>query len=109
MRFDTTRKNNRHVAFGTGACYCLGAAPARVESDECFRLLLSRFPDLRPAAAPRPLWGQTADHASSTGSTTPLTLLAASDASHTIAAACSSAVAILPMTAPRMPPMTSVP
>ncbi|HET9138475.1 cytochrome P450 [Actinophytocola sp.] len=50
LRFDITRRNNRHLAFGMGAYYCLGAALARVESDECFRLLLRRFPDLRPAA-----------------------------------------------------------
>jgi cytochrome P450 len=50
MRFDITRKNNRHLAFGMGGYYCLGAALARVESDECFRLLLSRCPDIRPAS-----------------------------------------------------------
>jgi cytochrome P450 len=49
MRFDVTRKNNRHVAFGIGTYYCLGAALARVESDECFRLLLARHPGIRPA------------------------------------------------------------
>lgn len=52
MRFDITRKNNRHVAFGMGAYYCLGAALARVETDECFRLLLGRHPDLRRAGEP---------------------------------------------------------
>lgn len=50
MRFDITRRNNRHLAFGLGTYYCLGAALARVEADECFRLLLSRCPDIRPAA-----------------------------------------------------------
>jgi cytochrome P450 len=50
MRFDITRTSNRHLAFGLGAYYCLGAALARVESDECFRLLLNRYPDIRPAA-----------------------------------------------------------
>jgi cytochrome P450 len=50
MRFDITRKNNRHLGFGLGGYYCLGAALARVESDECFRLLLSRYPGIRPAA-----------------------------------------------------------
>jgi cytochrome P450 len=50
LRFDITRKNNRHLGFGMGSYYCLGAALARVESDECFRLLLDRFPDIRPAS-----------------------------------------------------------
>jgi cytochrome P450 len=54
MRFDITRKNNRHLGFGMGAYYCLGAALARVESDECFRLLLSRCPDIRPATDQAP-------------------------------------------------------
>jgi cytochrome P450 len=48
-RFDITRTNNRHTAFGMGAFYCLGAALARMESDECFRILLDRFPDVTPA------------------------------------------------------------
>jgi cytochrome P450 len=48
-RFDITRKPNRHTAFGMGAFYCLGAALARMEADECFRILLDRFPHLRPA------------------------------------------------------------
>ncbi|QFZ20089.1 cytochrome P450 [Saccharothrix syringae] len=46
-RFDITRKPNRHTAFGLGAFYCLGAALARMEADECFRVLLARCPDLR--------------------------------------------------------------
>jgi cytochrome P450 len=50
LRFDVTRRDNRHLAFGLGAYYCLGAALARVESDECFRLLLTRCPHIRPAA-----------------------------------------------------------
>jgi cytochrome P450 len=46
-KFDITRQNNRHTAFGMGSYYCLGAALARVETDECFRLLLNRFPNIR--------------------------------------------------------------
>jgi cytochrome P450 len=46
--FDITRTGNRHTAFGLGAFYCLGAALARMEADECFRILLDRFPDIRP-------------------------------------------------------------
>ncbi|ONI86625.1 cytochrome hydroxylase [Saccharothrix sp. ALI-22-I] len=48
-RFDITRRPNRHTAFGLGAFYCLGAALARTEADECFRVLLDRCPDIRPA------------------------------------------------------------
>jgi cytochrome P450 len=48
-RFDITRPANRHTAFGLGAFYCLGAALARMETDECLRILLARFPGIRPA------------------------------------------------------------
>jgi cytochrome P450 len=47
--FDVTRTGSRHTAFGMGTFYCLGAALARMEADECFRILLDRFPDVRPA------------------------------------------------------------
>jgi cytochrome P450 len=47
--FDITRGRNRHLAFGMGTYYCLGAALARMETDECLRILLERCPDLRPA------------------------------------------------------------
>ena len=46
--FDITRTGNRHTAFGMGAFYCLGAALARMEADECFRILLDRLPGIRP-------------------------------------------------------------
>ncbi|MGW4946486.1 cytochrome P450 [Actinoplanes sp. NPDC004185] len=47
--FDITRKRNRHLSFGMGTYYCLGAALARMETDECLRILLDRCPQLRPA------------------------------------------------------------
>ena len=31
-----------------GTFYCLGAALARMEADECFRILLDRLPGIRP-------------------------------------------------------------
>lgn len=46
--FDLTRMPNKHVAFATGLFHCLGAALARMEGDEFFRILLSRFPNVRP-------------------------------------------------------------
>ncbi|WP_033345891.1 cytochrome P450 [Catenuloplanes japonicus] len=48
-RFDVSRGRSRHMAFGTGTYYCLGASLARMEADECFRILLDRMPALRPA------------------------------------------------------------
>jgi cytochrome P450 len=59
LRFDITRKNNRHLGFGMGSYYCLGAALARVETDECLRLLLDRYPAIRPAAGEEPVLHRT--------------------------------------------------
>jgi cytochrome P450 len=57
--FDIARRGNRHLSFGIGTYYCLGAALARMETDECLRILLERCPDLRPAYR-TPHWLPTA-------------------------------------------------
>jgi cholest-4-en-3-one 26-monooxygenase len=44
-RFDVTRAHNRHVAFGFGTHFCLGAALARLEIRVMFEELLRRIPD----------------------------------------------------------------
>ncbi|WAS96134.1 cytochrome P450 family protein [Nannocystis punicea] len=48
-RLDITRNPNRHVAFGFGVHYCLGAPLARVEARIAIPALLQRFPGLRLA------------------------------------------------------------
>jgi len=46
---DITRKPNRHIAFGFGIHYCLGAPLARMEARIAFNTLMDRFPDLQLA------------------------------------------------------------
>lgn len=46
-RFDIARTPNRHLAFATGAHFCLGAPLARMEGEIALSLLLRTFPDLR--------------------------------------------------------------
>ena len=45
-RLDLRRRDNRHLSFGHGAHFCLGAALARVEAQITVSTLLRRFPDL---------------------------------------------------------------
>ncbi|QBD79483.1 cytochrome P450 [Ktedonosporobacter rubrisoli] len=46
-RFDIRREPNRHLAFGYGIHFCLGAALARLEARLALQALLQRFPNLR--------------------------------------------------------------
>lgn len=46
-RLDLRRRDNRHLALGSGAHYCLGAHLARLEGRVAFERLLVRLPDLR--------------------------------------------------------------
>jgi cytochrome P450 len=58
---DITRHPNRHVAFGLGVHYCLGAPLARMEGQAALRALAQRFPDMRLAVPPETLrWRHTA-------------------------------------------------
>lgn len=51
-RFDPARQPNRHLAFGQGVHFCLGAPLARLEARIALAALVARLPDLRrdPAA-----------------------------------------------------------
>jgi cytochrome P450 PksS len=52
---DVTREPNRHLAFGLGIHYCLGAPLARLEEEIAIGALLRRAPGLRLAVAPERL------------------------------------------------------
>ena len=51
---------NRHLAFGQGIHYCLGAPLARLEGEIAISALLRRLPELRLAAAPKRYTGDGA-------------------------------------------------
>jgi cytochrome P450 len=46
-RLDITRGENRHLGFGQGIHYCLGAPLSRLEATIAIDTLIGRFPDLR--------------------------------------------------------------
>ncbi|MBK7896199.1 MAG: cytochrome P450 [Anaerolineaceae bacterium] len=46
---DVTRRDNRHLAFGMGIHYCLGAPLARLEGQIGLQTLFERFPNLQLA------------------------------------------------------------
>ena len=50
--FDISQGDPRHLAFGHGIHFCLGAPLARMEGRVAFATLLRRFPALRLAVAP---------------------------------------------------------
>lgn len=49
---DITRANNRHLAFGQGSHYCLGASLARLEGQIAISTLVQRMPNLHLNVAP---------------------------------------------------------
>jgi cytochrome P450 PksS len=52
---DLGREPNRHLAFGMGAHYCVGAPLAHLEAQIAFAALLDRWPNLRLVAQPETL------------------------------------------------------
>ena len=57
-RLDITRRDNRHIAFGFGIHFCLGAPLARVEGQVALGTLLRRMPGLALQAA-TPEWRES--------------------------------------------------
>lgn len=55
-RLDVTRENLRHLAFGQGLHFCLGAQLARLEAAMALEALVTRLPDLRFVREPI-TWG----------------------------------------------------
>ena len=49
---DITRMNNKHLAFGQGVHYCLGAPLARLEGQIAIGALVQRMPNLQLSVAP---------------------------------------------------------
>ena len=57
-RLDITRHDNRHIAFGFGIHFCLGAPLARLEGQIAIGRLLRRMPGLRLATS-TPEWRES--------------------------------------------------
>lgn len=47
--FDITRNDGRHLSFGLGIHFCIGASLVRLEAEIAFGAILRRFPDLQLA------------------------------------------------------------
>lgn len=54
--FDIERDPNRHITFGFGSHFCLGAALARLEGQIAISALIERFPDMRTIDDDPPDW-----------------------------------------------------
>jgi pimeloyl-[acyl-carrier protein] synthase len=48
--FNIERQNNKHIAFGMGIHFCLGAGLARTEAQEVFNAILERLPNIELAS-----------------------------------------------------------
>jgi cytochrome P450 PksS len=51
-RLDITRQENKHISFGLGVHYCVGAPLARLEGQVAINALVQRLPNLHLATRP---------------------------------------------------------
>lgn len=54
-RFDITRNEGRHLSFGLGIHFCIGASLVRLEAEIAFAEILRRYPNIK-LAAETPAW-----------------------------------------------------
>lgn len=54
-KFDIERQNNKHIAFGMGIHFCLGAGLARTEAQEVFKAIMERLPNIW-LVSEKPIW-----------------------------------------------------
>ena len=54
-RLDIARQNNRHIAFGYGIHFCVGAPLARMEARFALKAMMERMTDIELGGTP-PVW-----------------------------------------------------
>ncbi len=57
-RFDIRREDNKHIAFGYGAHYCIGASLSRLEGQVVFGTIMNRMPEMK-LTDPKAHWDST--------------------------------------------------
>jgi cytochrome P450 len=61
LTFDITRKNNKHLAFGYGIHFCIGAPLARLECEIAINTILNRLPNIKLDTTSNPLEWRTSN------------------------------------------------
>ena len=54
--FDISREPNKHLAFGAGIHFCIGAMLSRIEAQTAIRMLFEQFPDMQLDETSKTTW-----------------------------------------------------